>query len=401
MIFVGRVVVDSGEGLGERPARVEVEEVLKGLSSDIKEVDVNSSYGNSCYYHLKENERYVIFANQALATGACTVTFNVKGKEHVLAALRNALSGGPPRLVGTVIRASGRFAHDGVVPSAVVSLDGEKQSVNSDGQGNYEFDALLPGRYRISVSHPGFLPDDDFNNRWSGGTKLAGNVVKPDDSPRGTVLIEEKSCEVWDLGLWPDGHIKGTVKDKTGLPLSGVKVQAFGMDRARNEFESEPLREAVTDSQGHYTVDRLPPGPYMIGVNAKNYSDDNAYPPTFYPSTTDRHGAGSVPVGEAQEVGAIDLTIPPPRQTIPIDIRVVDENGRPLQGAAVFLVNRAGDDRSKSKQSDLNGEVILIGYKGEDYMVRGAYSRGRQFLSGKASVDPNKSGLQLLTLGPQ
>src|SRR6266478_7281079 len=61
IVFVGRVIEDSGEGFGHGPAKMIVEEVLHGLPKDLREVIVDTLAGTSCYMRLQKDERYVIY----------------------------------------------------------------------------------------------------------------------------------------------------------------------------------------------------------------------------------------------------------------------------------------------------------------------------------------------------
>src|SRR4051812_4947785 len=85
VVFLGRVLVDSGEGLGTGPARVIIEEPFSNVPKGLHEVEVNTSAGTSCYYRLKAGDRYVVFASKGdgakaslLVTG-CSNTFPVQG----------------------------------------------------------------------------------------------------------------------------------------------------------------------------------------------------------------------------------------------------------------------------------------------------------------------------------
>ena len=67
VVFVAQVVIDSGEKFGTRPAQAVIEEALRGVPEDLKEVEINSSFGTSCHYPLKQGERYVFFTSAAAA----------------------------------------------------------------------------------------------------------------------------------------------------------------------------------------------------------------------------------------------------------------------------------------------------------------------------------------------
>jgi hypothetical protein len=258
---------------------VAIEERLLNVPKELREVEIDVSAGTSCYYHLKAGERYVVFAlksddskSRKLFLGACSNTFNVVGNEHILDALRNKAEGGVSRLVGRVRRSTGPYSHDGSVAGATVIADSPlgHYQVTSDGFGIYEIRGLAPERYRVQVLKDGFVPDSEYNNRWSGRLVVNKETRKigPDKVDLGTVVVEQNSCEVWDVAMWPNGQISGTVHGTQGQRLSGVTVQAFAFD-PKGERESRPLRTGTTDSQGKYAIGPLPGGKYVVGVNAQ------------------------------------------------------------------------------------------------------------------------------------
>jgi hypothetical protein len=191
----------------------------------------------------------------------------------------------------------------------------------------------------------------------------ATRTLEPDKSDPGSVIISKGSCSIWDLAMWPAGSIAGTVRDSGGKPLSGVTVQAFAFD-SKNERESSPLRTATTDSDGRYTLDRVPPGPYAIGVNARRYNDENAYPPTLYA------GGSALYVAESHSVDGIDLVLPPSRVAARLRVTALDPDGRVYAGAIVQLENLQGVQRWFSHPTDAKGQVELPAYLGEHYIVR-------------------------------
>src|SRR5437870_2963175 len=64
VVFVGRVTMDSGEGVGAGLGRMIVEEVLHGLPKDIGEVDVDTMARTSCYMRLEEGTRVVLYGSR-------------------------------------------------------------------------------------------------------------------------------------------------------------------------------------------------------------------------------------------------------------------------------------------------------------------------------------------------
>src|SRR5689334_7884954 len=57
------------------------------------------------------------------------------------------------------------------------------------------------------------------------------------------------------------GSIQGIVSDDRGGPLSGAMVSALGVTTA----------VAVTDGRGHFAIDSLPAGQYMVRVHLAGF----------------------------------------------------------------------------------------------------------------------------------
>ncbi len=382
VVFLGSVLVDSGDKWGSRPARVRVEEPLFNVPEGMAEVEIDTSAGTSCYYRLRAGEIYVIFAGyrgrarRRLVMTACSDTFLLAGNEHILEALRNQSQGGRSRLVGTVRRSSGEYSMEGRVAGALVtarSATAQYQGI-SNAFGGYEIRGIAPDRYEIEVSKPGFVPNAEYNRRWSGRLVVneATDRIEPDETePAGSVLITERSCVVWDLSMWPHGRISGVITNAEGKPLAGVTVQAFAFD-AKGEREPSPLRTARTDSEGRYTIEPLPGGDYVVGVNAEKYSDDDPYPPTVFTREKGSSAAVRVPVSDGLEAKGIDLVLPARRIATVLCVEIIGPKGAPYKGALVSLENLAGVQRwySVKRKSDDLGKLEVPAYIGEQYIVK-------------------------------
>lgn len=402
---MGRVLVDSGEGWGHGPARLAIEERLLNVPEETSEIEVDTRAGTSCYYRLKEGERYVVFAGKdrgRFAVGPCSTTFLLNSNQHILDAMRNQIKGGAPRLVGHVLRSSGMYSKEAGVAGARVVAHSEagRFEAISGSAGAYEIRGMTPGRYQIGVAKPGYVPDDEYNRRWSGRLVLnqKTNTLET-DKDAGTVLLGEGSCEVWNVALWPEGRISGTVTSIAGEPLSGVTVQAFAFDE-KGKRESRPLRTAKTDARGKYEITPLPGGEYGVGVNAKRYEDEDAYPPTLFGRDAEAPEGARIRVADGAERTGIDLRLPPPRVATTLRVLVWGPNGAPFAGAGVSLKDRAGVQRwySIQKQTGQDGVLEIPVYVGETYrVVSSAYlGRGRD-LRGSADVEiGGKEGNQVV-----
>ncbi|MBI4904425.1 MAG: carboxypeptidase regulatory-like domain-containing protein [Acidobacteria bacterium] len=273
-VFIGRALTDTGEGWGTGPARMAVEQVLRGLPAEAKEVTVSTSAGNSCYIRLIQGERYVIFGGPHsesdgrvhVSTFACSNTFPTKGNETLVEALRNSAAGGASRLVGSVSFLSDEIYASGPAMGITVQAISESGTLETTTQpsGDFEFRNVPRGEYRIVL--PSYK-----DGRYS--TTAAVNVP-------------EKGCAYTSRQIWPKGIIRGTVTDADGRPLAGVPVQVFGKDRRPADWGSRPLQQAISGADGQYTLENVPEGQFLVGVNGRKYEDENAWHPTFYPNAS-------------------------------------------------------------------------------------------------------------------
>ena len=416
-VFAGRVLVDSGEGMGTGPARVSIEETLLNVPKDLREIEVDASAGTSCYYRLKAGERYVIFADVhdgppvRYSIGGCTNTFRLQGNGHILDALRNKAQGGPSRLLGSVRRSSDAYSADAPIPGArvVARSSGEEYETLSDGLGRFEIRGMAPARYALEVSKTGFVPDTKFNHRWSGiftRHKTSDTVERVETQPAGSISIGEKSCEVRDLRMWPHGRITGTVTSVGGQPLPGVTVQAFVIDN-KGERGSSPLQSGKTDATGKYLIEPLPGGNYFVGVNAEKYHDTEPYPPTFFVASVSTTAPSQIHVTDGDETAAVNLTLPPERIPATLRVQFAATKGEPFTVTLVLLENLAGIQRWASRTESEPGGVFNVPvYQGEQYVVKAFafvdHTEKWVYLQGSSRIDiSEKQPMVVVFLHPE
>ncbi|MDX2179383.1 MAG: carboxypeptidase-like regulatory domain-containing protein [Bryobacteraceae bacterium] len=341
-IFVARVIRDSGEGYGKGPARVAIEEALQNVPAGLKETEIETMAGSSCYYRLEAGERYVIVSSGPRYAISCSPTFLVRGNEYLLEALRRATAGELPSLIGFVSRPDSRH-HRVPLPGVMVKAvgEGEERETQTDGLGHYSLHALAPGRYKIEVSKPGYLPDEP--------------VLTPVTTSRGV-------CVTRDYSLTPAGRVGGTVRDRAGRPLTGVTVQAFEIDQ-EGERKSDALRIAKTGPDGKYAIQPLPPGGYAIAVNGAKYEDEDIYPPTFFSD------GRAVALSEAGVREGIDLVLPPPRKPARLKVTVVDSDGNPFPATSIRWRDMRGRERGRLYLNERTTEPVATLYIGERYII--------------------------------
>ncbi|MEL6927723.1 MAG: SdrD B-like domain-containing protein [Cyanobacteria bacterium J06600_6] len=168
------------------------------------------------------------------------------------------------------------FGEQGVAGVTVQLQTSEGQTLDvdtTDEQGNYGFDGLTPGDYKINVITPdgfdGFSPqnigtneaadsDVDPNNGMSDVVSLAAGENNPNLDAG---LVSNPEPQTASLGdrVFNDANGNG-IQDPGEQGVAGIPVTV--------EDRNGIVRTVVTDANGIYTADGLAPGDYKITVDA-------------------------------------------------------------------------------------------------------------------------------------
>jgi hypothetical protein len=355
VVVVGKVIRDTGAGLGTGLGRIAVEEILHGLPRDVREIDVNTSPMSSCYMRLALNERYLLFGsveNGVLFSGFCAGSRNLAGNELLLDALRQAEAHGPSRLVGTVGIGKSLYGSDERAGAGlrVVAIQGDqRRETQTVSGGQFEFRDVTPGVWELRVDSPGLV----HRGMW----------------PREPIRVPPGGCEYRSLDATGDGRISGRVTDAEGKPVAGVMVQAFNFDH-RGILETSPFGEARTGAGGEYEIRGLPEQPYIVAVNGRKHHDEGPYRAVYYPGTSDALSAKRVPVRGIEVTPGIDLVVSPRRVAAQLIVEAVDEEGNPLDAVGAKTLDLNGAQRAASASvSGKDGLSTLAAWEGETYLV--------------------------------
>jgi hypothetical protein len=152
----------------------------------------------------------------------------------------SAVNGSP--IAGVVVTLRGQF-NTAVPPRA--------PSASTDDQGRFSFPDLAPGQYSLMAA----------------GQKFIAASLSPLGSLGDQVIVGEgQQVSAYILKLIPEGVIAGTLKDESGLPVLGARVQAFRYRNQTGERRLPPAGATQTDDLGSFRVANLGPGDYYIAV---------------------------------------------------------------------------------------------------------------------------------------
>ncbi len=312
--------------------------------------------------------------------------------------------------------------------------------VLTDVQGHFFFKQLGAGRYRASVTAPGYLPGGYLQLK-PGGTV---HYIDLDDSAKRTEIV---------MRLWKCGAISGTVLDEGGEPAVGAEVRVIERSMSGGISQLLPVLSATTDDRGVYRASGLGPGPFIVGVVVRAASasasiadsyamaqfaagpspnpgaapppaiaglrigdsifalDGNSsgltippptpdgkvavYATTFFPSATSSGEATPITLhsGEEREGVNLSLTLTP---TVRVSGTVIGANG-PVPAAAVALTPQTPspfamdlNTSSVATLTDQSGVFSLIGVAPGTYVLKTITEPGAAARVGMSAAPPSK-----------
>lgn len=171
-------------------------------------------------------------------------------------------------------------------------------------------------------------------------------------------------------------QFKGTGK------LAGKLLKANGRPLPYTEVELVPVLFdvqipdqrfwATSDSRGNFSFKDLPPTQYTLSINFnESPSDLSPYQTYFYPHTASREDAEVFDIENASNLKNLSFRLPSALAQKTVKGRVVDENGKPIAGIHVGLLNAESKEITFGFEAvtDKNGNFILKGFEHIKYVV--------------------------------
>ncbi|HXU39503.1 MAG TPA: carboxypeptidase regulatory-like domain-containing protein [Blastocatellia bacterium] len=223
----------------------------------------------------------------------------------------------------------------------------------TDSDGNYRFEDLPPGKYRLAPYAPALVSD---SNDSAGETTVTGGAT----------------TEGMNFSLSAGGVITGKVTDSDGRPVIGEKITLKAVESNPNPAAAVNSVTAMmntfgaggrmyaTDDRGIYRIYGLRAGRYLVSAGADSdvFSAIFKMRPkrtqTFYPGVSDQARAKQVQVNAGSEVGAIDIQFSAADKGFVVSGRVIEaQKGAGIGKAMVaYSAVRSAPNRTPNKTDD-------------------------------------------------
>jgi protocatechuate 3,4-dioxygenase beta subunit len=223
-------------------------------------------------------------SNVGFGTVVAFVEFNGaihRGEAHVTVAPAPTAS-----IAGTVKdQKTGNAIEKAVVLAEYIGPFRFARRVETDAQGNYILEKLIPGLYVVRAEAKEYLPEFYKD----------ADIFEQSTPVR---LTENEKKEGIDFSLSPGATISGLVsRESDNTPIAGAHVVAILVVRP------EVKHNAVTDEKGNYIINSLSAGTYAVFAEAAGYKGE------FYKDKRELFSADHISVQEEQTVGDVNFTL--------------------------------------------------------------------------------------------
>ncbi len=188
------------------------------------------------------------------------------------------------------------------------------------------------------------------------------------------VEIEKVAGKI-DVKLQPAATITGLVVDPDGKPITGARIN---VNLQVSDWGSPIGKSVKTNAKGRYKANALPPGyKYTIHASRAGYGDDSV--------TVELDEVGKAPMKAENIVLAV--------ANLSISGTVVDESGKPVAGAIIYLYGNGQPHRQGT--TDAAGKFTIKKIcKGKVHLH--ASTRGPNSLSGDTQTDAGATDVKLV-----
>jgi protocatechuate 3,4-dioxygenase beta subunit len=210
-------------------------------------------------------------------------------------------------------------------------------STATDAAGAFAVTGIPPGKYRLWAERTGYVRTE-YGAR--GASRMGATIT----------LGPGQAMKEVAFRLQPHAVITGRVTDEDGEPVANVQVQALMYRYMQGKRQLMPTGFAGTNDLGEYRIFGLAPGRYYLSAAARNFGmmwnavnagprandPEEGYSATYYPGTTDPHGAVQIQATAGSPLTNMDIRLRRTR-TLRIRGRILNASSNPMMRPMISL----------------------------------------------------------------
>ncbi len=265
----------------------------------------------------------------------------------------------PASIAGAVVDDSGNGIAGVDITLTGIDHDGSPVLivVQTDANGDYLFDGLLPGTYVVTETQPLGYGDGVETAGSTGGDISTNDVI-------GAIVVDQGDASTGNDFAEITGSVSGSVVDQNGDPIADVSIALSGTD-----VDGAVAVTATTDANGDYVFDGLLAGTYTVTeTQPAGYLDGDETAGSLGGDISTNDVIAAIPLLGGQDSIDNDFA---EFQPSTIAGSVVDQNGVGIAGVEITLSGTSvnGDVVTLTTTTDADGDYSFTDLLPGTYVV--------------------------------
>ncbi len=261
----------------------------------------------------------------------------------------------------------------------------EDYHAQADASGQFTMTGVPAGEYTVLTYAPGYLSPESS----SSGAVLGGAPLPPGDSHE--VHIEAGTAQAVSLRLQRGGAVEGTVLFSDGRTAytSASAAGGVAVNVERRLSDGTLVRTggaAHTDATGHYLLDGLAPGDYVVFaarpapmVQTSHGSLGSSGETVFAPSTVRGSQAHVITIQGPGVVSGVNIMLPV--SAVHTVSGTVVSNGAPVEGYGLVRLYPTGEPNlSRATPIGVGGQFSFADVPDEQYTLVTEFNPQSEFM---------------------